>query len=144
MWAAHSPPPLSFLTHCRSSVTCARVAFAVESLELYLRVQVNHWRGVAETEGQRLTARRQLQDARQHERDMGVRPGQPLPENGTCKHYSKSYRWLRFPCCGRAFPCDTCHDEQMDHPHEWANHPPLPTRLRTSRHSPQPFGCLAR
>uniref|UniRef100_A0A1I8ADH6 Nucleoporin NUP42 n=1 Tax=Steinernema glaseri TaxID=37863 RepID=A0A1I8ADH6_9BILA len=37
--------------------------------------------------------------------------GQPLPENGTCKHYKKSYRWLRFPCCGKTFPCDVCHEE---------------------------------
>uniref|UniRef100_A0A1I8JQZ7 C3H1-type domain-containing protein n=1 Tax=Macrostomum lignano TaxID=282301 RepID=A0A1I8JQZ7_9PLAT len=33
-----------------------------------------------------------------------IRPGQPLPSNGTCRHYKRSYRWLRFPCCGRAFP----------------------------------------
>eukprot|EP00388_Colpodella_angusta_P045102 GDKK01064979.1.p1 GENE.GDKK01064979.1~~GDKK01064979.1.p1 ORF type:complete len:822 (+),score=212.25 GDKK01064979.1:61-2526(+) len=44
-----------------------------------------------------------------------------LPDNGACEHYRKSYRWLRFPCCGRAFPCDTCHDQKMDHPAEWAN-----------------------
>lgn len=47
-------------------------------------------------------------------------PGQPLPERGTCKHYGKSCRWLRFPCCGRLYPCDTCHDAEADHPHEWA------------------------
>merc|ERR1712232_681860 len=98
----------------------SKMNISVEGADL-LGQQVNHWRGIAEVEGQRLTARRQLQEARQHERDLGIRAGQPLPDNGTCKHYSKSYRWLRFPCCGRAFPCDTCHDEQMDHPHEWAN-----------------------
>lgn len=37
-------------------------------------------------------------------------PGKPLPEYGICKHYKKSYRWLRFPCCGAAYPCDECHD----------------------------------
>jgi uncharacterized CHY-type Zn-finger protein len=47
--------------------------------------------------------------------------GKPLPMNGTCKHYGRSYRWLRFPCCGVAFPCDTCHDESSDHPAEWAS-----------------------
>lgn len=47
-------------------------------------------------------------------------PGRPLPDGGTCKHYGQSYRWLRFPCCGVAFPCDTCHDAASDHPHEWA------------------------
>ena len=36
--------------------------------------------------------------------------GQPLENKGTCKHYSRSYRWLRFPCCGIAFPCDLCHE----------------------------------
>lgn len=47
-------------------------------------------------------------------------PGRALPENGACKHYKRSFRWLRFPCCQRAFPCDGCHDEASDHPHEWA------------------------
>ena len=36
-------------------------------------------------------------------------PGQPLPKKGACKHYAHSYRWLRFPCCGRAHPCAVCH-----------------------------------
>lgn len=49
--------------------------------------------------------------------------GEPLPENGTCKHYRKSFRWFRFPCCGKAYPCDTCHDEDPSnagHKAEWA------------------------
>lgn len=25
----------------------------------------------------------------------GMKEGQPLPANGSCKHYKKSYRWLR-------------------------------------------------
>ena len=45
--------------------------------------------------------------------------GQPLPDSGTCKHYKNSHRWIRFPCCGRAFPCDVCHDEQTGHMSEW-------------------------
>ncbi|PAA74731.1 hypothetical protein BOX15_Mlig002150g5, partial [Macrostomum lignano] len=49
-----------------------------------------------------------------------IRPGQPLPSNGTCRHYKRSYRWLRFPCCGRAFPCDICHDEAAPGDHEMA------------------------
>ncbi|CAI5712132.1 unnamed protein product [Hyaloperonospora brassicae] len=36
--------------------------------------------------------------------------GQPLPRNGTCDHYKHSLRWFRFQCCGKAFPCDVCHD----------------------------------
>jgi hypothetical protein len=50
----------------------------------------------------------------------GMVRGKPLPEDGACKHYKKSMRWLRFPCCGRAFPCDQCHDEQTDHKCDWA------------------------
>ena len=67
----------------------------------------------------------------------GIVRGKPLPEDGACKHYKKSMRWLRFPCCGRgtlfpsparpydsnlstAFPCDQCHDEQTDHKCDWA------------------------
>jgi hypothetical protein len=36
--------------------------------------------------------------------------GQPLPANGGCQHFKKSLRWLRFKCCGRAFPCPICHE----------------------------------
>jgi uncharacterized CHY-type Zn-finger protein len=46
--------------------------------------------------------------------------GRTLPDRGACRHYKHSWRWLRFPCCGEAFPCDVCHDEASDHPHEWA------------------------
>jgi len=35
--------------------------------------------------------------------------------NATC-----SYRWFRFPCCGKVFPCDVCHDEAEDHEFEYA------------------------
>lgn len=53
-------------------------------------------------------------------RDPAVQKGKPLPEKGTCRHYKQSHRWLRFPCCGRAYPCDVCHDEDQDHPMELA------------------------
>lgn len=43
-------------------------------------------------------------------KDSRIVQGKPLPNEGTCKHYKKSHRWLRFPCCNRAFPCDVCHD----------------------------------
>lgn len=42
--------------------------------------------------------------------------GEPLPNDGRCKHYRKSFRWFRFSCCKRVFPCDRCHDVEMDHP----------------------------
>ncbi|XP_051580434.1 uncharacterized protein LOC127456132 [Myxocyprinus asiaticus] len=48
-------------------------------------------------------------------RDPAVQQGKPLPEKGACQHYKQSHRWLRFPCCGRAYPCDQCHDEDQDH-----------------------------
>ncbi|KAK5902263.1 hypothetical protein CesoFtcFv8_007536 [Champsocephalus esox] len=53
-------------------------------------------------------------------RDPAVQKGKPLPEKGSCKHYKQSHRWLRFPCCGRAYPCDGCHNEDQDHPMELA------------------------
>ncbi|XP_029010493.1 uncharacterized protein si:dkey-24l11.2 [Betta splendens] len=53
-------------------------------------------------------------------RDPAVQRGKALPEKGTCKHFKQSHRWLRFPCCGRAYPCDVCHDEDQDHPMELA------------------------
>ena len=46
--------------------------------------------------------------------------GRALPDRGACRHYKHSWRWLRFPCCDEAFPCDVCHDTASDHPHIWA------------------------
>ncbi|KAI8388349.1 uncharacterized protein BYT42DRAFT_559797 [Radiomyces spectabilis] len=46
--------------------------------------------------------------------------GEPLPNQGTCRHFGKSKRWFRFPCCGKLYACGLCHDEQEDHPHELA------------------------
>ncbi|XP_070542853.1 uncharacterized protein [Ptychodera flava] len=54
-------------------------------------------------------------------KDPAIQEGKPLPEFGTCKHYKKSFRWLRFPCCGKAFPCDVCHDAEEDHEFKFAN-----------------------
>ena len=39
-----------------------------------------------------------------------IKEGQLLPNNGACDHFKKSYRWLRFPCCGKAWPCPICHE----------------------------------
>ncbi|KAJ3228312.1 hypothetical protein HK099_004305 [Clydaea vesicula] len=41
----------------------------------------------------------------------GLIVGESLPKSGTCKHYKRSYRWFRFPCCSKLFPCDECHHE---------------------------------
>ena len=55
--------------------------------------------------------------------NLGITSGTPLPNFGKCSHYRKSRRWFRFSCCNRVFPCDRCHDEQVDpkHPNEHAN-----------------------
>ncbi|XP_010894838.2 uncharacterized protein si:dkey-24l11.2 [Esox lucius] len=57
---------------------------------------------------------------RRNIRDPAIQLGKALPEKGACKHYRQSHRWLRFPCCGRAYPCDVCHDMDQDHPMELA------------------------
>ncbi|XP_038076727.1 uncharacterized protein LOC119744722 [Patiria miniata] len=50
-----------------------------------------------------------------------IHEGHPLPNNGACKHYKKSFRWFRFPCCGKCYPCDECHDEsETDHEMKYA------------------------
>ena len=41
--------------------------------------------------------------------------GTALPNKGACKHYKHSHRWMRFPCCGKAYPCDVCHAEAEGH-----------------------------
>ncbi|EGD73905.1 hypothetical protein PTSG_05601 [Salpingoeca rosetta] len=40
-----------------------------------------------------------------------ISAGQPLPSQGACQHFRKSYKWFRFPCCGLAFPCPVCHEQ---------------------------------
>ncbi|TPX38998.1 hypothetical protein SeMB42_g01065 [Synchytrium endobioticum] len=40
--------------------------------------------------------------------------GQALPKTGACQHYKYSFRWFRFACCGRLYPCDMCHEENSD------------------------------
>lgn len=52
---------------------------------------------------------------------LGITTGQELPRRGRCSHYGKSYRWFRFSCCAKVFPCDRCHDEVSEHPNEHAN-----------------------
>eukprot|EP00037_Helgoeca_nana_P018896 m.182372 g.182372 ORF g.182372 m.182372 type:complete len:434 (+) comp24639_c0_seq1:848-2149(+) len=36
--------------------------------------------------------------------------GHELPNLGSCDHFKKSLRWLRFPCCGKACACPVCHE----------------------------------
>lgn len=55
------------------------------------------------------------------EENLGIVAGQELPHRGRCKHYSKSYRWFRFSCCGKVYSCDKCHDAAETHPNEHAN-----------------------
>ncbi|KAH3840515.1 uncharacterized protein LOC127879356 [Dreissena polymorpha] len=54
-------------------------------------------------------------------KDPAIQEGKALPDNGACKHYKKSFRWLRFPCCGKAYPCDLCHNDKEDHEMKFAN-----------------------
>ncbi|KAH7119695.1 CHY zinc finger domain protein [Dendryphion nanum] len=53
--------------------------------------------------------------------NLGIVAGQELPSRGRCSHYKKSYRWFRFSCCDKVFPCDRCHDQVADHTIEHAN-----------------------
>lgn len=47
--------------------------------------------------------------ARSDPRQALIKLGSPLPNQGACKHFKKSFKWFRFQCCGRAFPCPECH-----------------------------------
>lgn len=58
---------------------------------------------------------------RKHKEILGIHAGTDLPRRGRCTHYAKSYRWFRFSCCQRVFPCDKCHDAASDHLNEHAN-----------------------
>jgi uncharacterized CHY-type Zn-finger protein len=52
--------------------------------------------------------------------DKMIQVGNPLPDKGVCKHYKLSYRWFRFGCCSKIYPCDICHDDVCDHEAEYA------------------------
>lgn len=56
------------------------------------------------------------------EKSIEIVEGKPLPDCGTCRHYKKSFRWFRFPCCGKVYPCDLCHSEiETEHEMKLAN-----------------------
>ncbi|KAE8328644.1 hypothetical protein BDV39DRAFT_173778 [Aspergillus sergii] len=67
------------------------------------------------------TSRNQALPRRKPKEALGIVAGQELPRRGRCSHYGKSYRWFRFSCCAKVFPCDKCHDAETDHPNEHAN-----------------------
>uniref|UniRef100_A0AC34G0F3 Uncharacterized protein n=1 Tax=Panagrolaimus sp. ES5 TaxID=591445 RepID=A0AC34G0F3_9BILA len=100
------------LTWCRQCN--AKIRFAVDSIQF--QGQFN-----AIPEGEKGAAskgpkKKNLKD------DIMLTPGQPLPKKGTCKHYGKSFRWFRFPCCGKLYPCDECHAaNERDHEMKVAN-----------------------
>ncbi|KAI1941551.1 hypothetical protein LOZ57_005680 [Ophidiomyces ophidiicola] len=62
-----------------------------------------------------------LRAIKKHKESLGLVAGKELPRRGRCLHYRKSYRWFRFSCCLKVFPCDKCHDAVSDHPNEHAN-----------------------
>jgi len=58
---------------------------------------------------------------RRRQEKLGLHAGEPLPDRGACEHYKRSYRWFRFSCCAKVYPCDRCHEAAEDHVNEWAN-----------------------
>lgn len=58
---------------------------------------------------------------RRRDQKLGLHAGEPLPDKGACAHYKRSYRWFRFSCCNKVYPCDKCHQAAEDHVDEWAN-----------------------
>ncbi|GAO46918.1 hypothetical protein G7K_1136-t1 [Saitoella complicata NRRL Y-17804] len=70
--------------------------------------------------GAELTGGLALKARKEKKQNLGITVGTALPDKGACKHYRKSYRWFRFPCCKKVFACDTCHDELSGHPHVFA------------------------
>ena len=74
---------------------------------------------------------------------VGITKGDPLPKNGICTHYKRSFRWFRFPCCGKIFPCDICHeDENKDgHQIEWATRMICGFCSKEQQYSQKPCSC---
>ncbi|KAK3342386.1 hypothetical protein B0H65DRAFT_217623 [Neurospora tetraspora] len=61
------------------------------------------------------------QGPKRRDQKLGLHAGEPLPDKGACAHYKRSYRWFRFSCCNKVYPCDKCHQQAEDHVDEWAN-----------------------
>ncbi|KAJ3322687.1 hypothetical protein HDU76_013828 [Blyttiomyces sp. JEL0837] len=76
-------------------------------------------------------------------KEDGIVLGQSLPRNGACSHYKKSYRWFRFPCCGKVYPCDICHEEKKSDGHsmEWATRMICGFCSREQPYSQKPCSC---
>lgn len=55
------------------------------------------------------------------EKDREQFLGKPLPKNGVCKHFKQSFRWFRYACCKKLFPCTICHDAVTTHKGESAD-----------------------
>ncbi|KAI8900929.1 hypothetical protein BC833DRAFT_579736 [Globomyces pollinis-pini] len=73
--------------------------------------------------------------------ELGIVLGKPLPNNGVCSHYKRSYRWFRFPCCQKLFACDICHDDKSDHEMVWANKMLCGFCSKEQNYSQKPCSC---
>ncbi|RKP08846.1 hypothetical protein THASP1DRAFT_7508, partial [Thamnocephalis sphaerospora] len=105
-------PTTVFCQHCHQPMTLC--VDQVKFQRLAVGLGMSDGSGDAEVVGTRLKQQK-LKD-----RIEDYTPGKPLPNNGSCKHFRRSHRWMRFPCCGKVYPCNTCHDDEEDHDHEWA------------------------
>jgi uncharacterized CHY-type Zn-finger protein len=78
--------------------------------------------------------------------NLGITSGAPLPDNGRCSHYRKSYRWFRFSCCNKVYPCDRCHDEKAEpkHSNEHANRMICGWCSREQNYRPEDCGVCGR
>lgn len=41
--------------------------------------------------------------------------GEPLPNNGACSHFKKSFKYFVWNCCKIPYACPICHDNANDH-----------------------------
>lgn len=89
-------------------------------------------------------AARDLPVRKPRRENLGVTTGTPLPLNGTCSHYSHSYRWFRFSCCGRVYPCDRCHDAAEAHVNDRAERMLCGWCSREQRFRPEDCGHCGR
>ncbi|KAH6618134.1 hypothetical protein B0J18DRAFT_272301 [Chaetomium sp. MPI-SDFR-AT-0129] len=81
---------------------------------------------------------------RRRQEKLGLHAGEPLPARGACGHYRRSFRWFRFSCCAKVYPCDRCHDEKEAHVNEWANRMVCGWCSREQRYSVESCGFCGR
>jgi hypothetical protein len=84
--------------HKKLSISAERYSFNNTFFFIFIRVKYIKIRAMrAPPKDLVVQKKKKVRDPRM----IGIKVGTPLPDQGACKHYKRSLRWFRFPCCQR-------------------------------------------